>query len=120
MEPRAELTAAVTDSAGGNGSGSRTVTVNNPDTVRPTVTISAPATGTWSSKNIKIAAAASDDRRLTKLELWANGGVLSAVTCTTAACSISATFKMAPLGAGAYQVNGWRSTRQATAASRRR
>jgi hypothetical protein len=55
------LTARARDAAGNTGSSSVTVTVNNPDTTPPTVSISGPASGATVSGSVTISATASDN-----------------------------------------------------------
>jgi len=72
------LTARAYDAAGNVGeSGAVTVTVVN-DTTAPTVALTSPASGATLSGTVAIAASASDNVGVSRVEFYANGSLLSA------------------------------------------
>lgn len=83
---------------------SRTVTVNNPDIVAPTVTITSPANGATLAKNttITVAATASDSVGVTKVEFY-QAGVLK---CTDTTVSYTCSMKL-PAKAGTQTIEAW-------------
>jgi hypothetical protein len=112
------LTATVTDSAGASASTSRSVTVSNTtsgstgstggsgnrDTVPPTVSITSPTSGVWTGNSIVISAAGSDNKKLSKIELWGNGRVIGTIGCSRTTCSGSVGWFTGPLAPAAYEV----------------
>ena len=63
------------DAAGNVGSDQISVTVNNADTIPPTATITAPATGSEVSGTVIVIASASDNVKVTKVEFYVDGEV---------------------------------------------
>jgi hypothetical protein len=108
------LTAKVTDSAGATAQSSRTVTVSNPtsggggtgsDTVLPTVAITAPTGTVWTGNSIRVAASATDNAGLARIELWGGGRIFATFPCTTTTCSGTTWWITGPLPRGSYIVN---------------
>lgn len=106
------LTAAVTDSTGASAATTRTVTVSNSiaaptgDTTLPTVSITKPTSGVWTGNSINVAAKATDNVGLARIELWGAGKVFLTVSCGSGtACNASTWWLTGPLPKGALVVN---------------
>lgn len=105
------LTATVTDS-GSTASTTRTVTVSNStststtaDTTLPAVAMTKPSSNVWTGNSINVAAKATDNVGLARMELWAAGKVFLTVPCTTVSCNGSIWWSTGALPKGAYVVN---------------
>src|SRR5260221_11301930 len=82
------LSARARDAAGNTATASVTVTVNNPDTTPPTVSISAPANGATVLATITVSATASDNVGVAGVQFQLDGANLGAED-TTAPYSVS-------------------------------
>lgn len=76
------------DAAGNTASAGRSVTVNNPiaDQIKPTVAITSPAGGSIVSGSVSVTASATDNVKVTKLVLAANGNILCTLTAASGTC----------------------------------
>jgi thermitase len=83
-----QLLALATDTSGNVSTFSITVDVENPlDTTAPVVAITSPNTGARVGNSLSVSASASDNVRVTKVELWVDGKL--ALTSTTAPWAFS-------------------------------
>jgi hypothetical protein len=90
------ITATAVDAAGNSNSASIGVTVNNPDTTAPAVSISAPGNGATVSGNVTITANASDNVGVSSVTISAGGTAL----CTAATAPYSCSWNTAPVANG--------------------
>jgi len=89
--------AKIAPGTGGGGGGG--------DATKPTVTITSPSNGAWTGNSIQVSASASDNVGVTKIDVWANGGIIFTVACGGAAgCSGGQWWTTGPLPPGAYEV----------------
>jgi hypothetical protein len=73
------------------------------DTTPPTVALTS-NTGMWTGAGLTIGAKATDDKALSKIELWAGGKVFATVPCSGTTCTASAWWNSGVLPTGAYQI----------------
>jgi hypothetical protein len=113
------LTARVTDSAGATAQTSRTVSVSNttssgggtavetvpPSGGGPAVAITAPTGTVWTSTMIRVAASATSNAGLARIELWGDGKIFETFPCSTTTCSGVTWWVTGTLPAGSYIVN---------------
>ncbi|MFC1717863.1 Ig-like domain-containing protein, partial [Candidatus Poribacteria bacterium] len=103
------IEAKVYDTAGNMGTAQISVTVNNPDNITPTVTITSPASGSEVSDTVAISADASDNMGVEKVEFYVDTVLLANDTTAPYSCSwdtTSATNGSHTIEARAYDVAG--------------
>jgi hypothetical protein len=117
------LSATATDSAGASGAATRTVTVANTstpppppppgttppptggDTTPPVVRILSPSGNVWTGNSIRVAASATDNAALSKIELWGAGRVFATLPCSGTSCAGENWWSTGSLATAAYQVH---------------
>ena len=110
--PNGGVTLTATVKAGTlTASASRAVTVSNStssgtaDTTLPTVTITTPTTNVWTGNSIQVGASATDNKALSRIELWGAGTKFATFPCSGTSCAGSTWWITGSLATAAYQVN---------------
>jgi hypothetical protein len=80
-------------------------TTTTGDTTPPTVAFTAPTGNVWTGASLHVAASATDNVQVAKIELWGNGAVFFTQTCSSTSCTADTWWNTGVLATGAYQIN---------------